>query len=223
MTKRPVYIPSLEKDKYVEIKEIEFKWFSGFAVSQKQKSIASLHESIKKEISVNKILEISTKSIQRFGVAASAFNLKVSFKNIKASVENIYQGSKVFEDGGPYTDLYFKTSVDAKKDIRLKNSGSLTHFEFQDETWTLEEDFYSWIYINGLLQNIVVKNEIIKFDAFTDIEFNPKKSFNCQAKSAAILSSCLIKKMDINKLLITREFKNIFKKNYNLNRQLDMF
>ena len=28
--------------------------------------------------------------------------------------------------------------------------------------------------------------EILNYDAFTDIEFNPKKSLNCQAKAAAI-------------------------------------
>ena len=29
-------------------------------------------------------------------------------------------------------------------------------------------------------------NEILNYDSFTDIEFNPKKSLNCQAKAAAI-------------------------------------
>lgn len=31
--------------------------------------------------------------------------------------------------------------------------------------------------------------EILKFKAFTDITFNPKKSFNCQARSVAMFVS----------------------------------
>ena len=47
MTQRPVYFPSEVEGKFVNVKNIEFKWYSGFAVVQKQKSIASFHESIK--------------------------------------------------------------------------------------------------------------------------------------------------------------------------------
>ena len=32
-------------------------------------------------------------------------------------------------------------------------------------------------------------SQILKYDAFTDIEFNPDKSINCQAKSAALFVS----------------------------------
>ena len=34
--------------------------------------------------------------------------------------------------------------------------------------------------------NKELSEEIIKYDSFTDIEFNPSKSINCQAKSAAL-------------------------------------
>ena len=52
-----------------------FEWFAGFAVSQKQKSIASFHEMIR--IRGKKPLEISTKSTVPLGVKLSAFNLKL--------------------------------------------------------------------------------------------------------------------------------------------------
>ena len=32
---------------------------------------------------------------------------------------------------------------------------------------------------------------LLKFDAFNDIEFNPEKSFNCQARSCALYVSLL--------------------------------
>lgn len=46
------------------------------------------------------------------------------------SVETAFQGSKVFEKGGPYVDLLNGTSRDAKKDMRLKESGNLIEFLF---------------------------------------------------------------------------------------------
>ncbi len=45
-----------------------FEWYSGFAVSQKQKSIASLHNAIIKADKSAKPLEISTKSKETIGI-----------------------------------------------------------------------------------------------------------------------------------------------------------
>ena len=84
----------------------------------------------------------------------------VYIEDIKASVESIYQGSKVFEYGGPYTDLYNKTSLHAKKDSRLKESGRLKYFNLLGQKWSLDEDFYSWLYLNGLMQNNKIKDHI---------------------------------------------------------------
>ena len=41
--------------------------------------------------------------------------LTVSFEDLRASVESLYQGSKVFSNGGPYKDLYNEPSIIAKK------------------------------------------------------------------------------------------------------------
>ncbi len=60
---------------YKEI-DVDFKFYTGFAVSQKQKSIKSLHESISRIDNTLKILEVSTKSTNQTGIALSAFNLK---------------------------------------------------------------------------------------------------------------------------------------------------
>ena len=42
------------------------------------------------------------------------------------------------------------------------------------------------VYINALIGISGKIDQISKYEAFTDIEFNPKKSINCQAKAAAI-------------------------------------
>ena len=223
MSNRPIFIPSFDDESFVSIKKIDFVWFPGFAVVQKQKSIKSLHYNFFEETGISNILEISSKSENIVGINASAFNLKLSLDGLNATVESIYQGSKVFEKGGPYIDLYLKSSIEAKKDIRIKESGNLIGFNINGKEWSLAEDFYSWLYMNALLQNLDISEEILKYKAFTDIEFNPKKSYNCQAKSAAIYVSFVSRNMDIENIKNINKFKKIFKKRSTKDNQLDMF
>ncbi|MDQ7084804.1 MAG: hypothetical protein Q9M36_07655 [Sulfurovum sp.] len=61
------------------------------------------------------------------------------------------------------------------------------------------------MYIKALYQNNKnIIDELCTYTAFTDIEFNPKKSINCQAKTCAILVS-LIKKNKIEEALGSKE------------------
>lgn len=46
--------------------------------------------------------------------------------------------------------------------------------------------FYDWLYITALHQNRKLSDQILAYDGFTDIAFNPLKSWNCQARSAAL-------------------------------------
>ena len=66
---------------------------------------------------------------------------------------------------------------EAKKDPRLKSSGMLKCFFFDGKEIPISPKtiFYDWIYINALLENPSLANEVIGYDAFTDIEFNPEK------------------------------------------------
>lgn len=193
MAKRPIYIPSYTGDLLVRTEFVDFKWFPGMAAIQKQKSIKSLHEAAMEMAHCDNLLEISSKSECELGVRLSAFNLKVTTRkhNKVFTVESAYQSSKVFADGGPYTDLLYGSPQKAKKDPRLKESGPLTRFEFFGESWPLEPRtaFYDWLYINALHKNEWAVDQLAQFDAFTDIEFNPKKSINCQAYSVALYRS----------------------------------
>ena len=175
MAKRLCFIATpKEKNLYKEI-EIDFKYFSGFAVSQKQKSIKALHESIAMLNPELRVLEVSTKSTNPIGVKLSAFNLKFYNERLKKEfpLENIFQSSKVFQKGGPYLDLLDVKPKDAKKDKRLQTSGELKYFQHNNEIWELEPKtmFYDWIYINALIRDQELVNEVIKYDCFTDIEF----------------------------------------------------
>ncbi len=190
MATRPVFEVSLDKKLFVQ-KNIEFQWYSGFALSQKRKCIQSLHQNYLANYPNKNILEISSKSENELGVKLSAFNLMMNFDGKTFSVETAYQGGKIFEYGGPYTDLLDKPSIAAKKDTRLKNSGRIIGLSFFGKDFPLKPVtfFYNWLYINALNQNEELSQEIIKYDAFTDIVFNPQKSLNCQAAAAAIYVS----------------------------------
>ena len=187
---RPVFEVTLDKKLFVP-KNIEFQWYSGFALSQKRKCIQNLHQNYLASYPNKNILEISSKSENELGVKLSAFNLMMNFGGKTFSVETAYQGGKIFEYGGPYTDLLDKPSIAAKKDTRLKNSGKITGLSFFGKNFPLNPVtfFYNWLYINALNQNEDLSEKILNYDAFTDIVFNPQKSLNCQAAAVAIYVS----------------------------------
>jgi len=206
MANRPIFL-SVAKPNLVEEKMIEFKFFNGFSITQKAKSIQSLHNAAK-VLGYEKILEVSTKSGSKIGWALSAFNLMVDFNGDKQiSVECAFQGSKVFEGNLQYKDLYHVESIQAKKDGRLRNSGEIVGFSFEGELWENEPKtaFYDWIYINALYNNYPdLIEELMKYEVFSDIEFNPKRSINCQARTCAILVS-LVKEELIDEALQSKE------------------
>lgn len=193
MAERPIFIPKLEGPELVETRYVDFTWSPGMALSQKQKSIDSLHAAACKLSGIHSVLEISSKSREELGVSLSAFNLTFTTLRLGRtfSVECAYQGSKVFECGGPYVDLFGVSSRDAKKDQRLNSSGRLTGFSFFNIEWGLEPltAFYDWLYINALKKQPATASRLLKYSAFSDIEFNPKRSVNCQAYSVALYVS----------------------------------
>lgn len=192
MANRPIFTPDFNGFPYVDTVDIEFKWHPGFAKSQMQKSILSLHEAAEKH-GIAPILEISRKSESRLGISLSAFILSLETESgRKMSVECAYQGSKVFENGGPYDDLYSVSSRDAKTDERLQTSGELIGFNFCGEDFLTEPKtaFYDWLYITALYQKKKdMMQQLERFKGFSDIVFNPKRSFNCQARAAALYVS----------------------------------
>lgn len=191
MAVRPLFIPNLKGNTLVITRMTEFTWFAGMSIRQKQRSIEALHKEAAR-LGLHHVLEISTKSTNDHGIALSAFNL--GFKSQKEryfTVESVFQGSKVFEHGGPFIDIYQMSSREAKRDERLTTSGVLTKFCFFRDEWPLEPKtaFYDWVYINTLMKNEKLASVLERFEAFTDIEFNPERSVNCQAYSAALYCS----------------------------------
>ena len=211
MANRPVFLASDREGIFFEEKNVEFEWFAGMATSQKQKSINSLHNAAQLE-DISNILEGSTKSEEVLGNQLSAFNLTYTTSKGKVLLlEVAFQGSKVFENGGPYHDLYDKDPSEVKKDERVSKDFVITGFDFQGELWDNEPKtaFYDWLYINAVNQKLNNDTEFLfenisGYSAFTDIEFNPKKSLNCQARSCAVFVS-LVRKNLLSIALESRE------------------
>ena len=192
MATRPVFLPMASNNSPTREIPVEFTWHAGMAVTQKQKSIASLHEAARKRLNLHRILEVSTKSTVELGRKLSAFNMRVLLSDGGVtSVESAYQSSKVFAGGGPFTELLRADSRTAKTDERLRSSGSLLRFQFEDTVWPLDPPtaFYDWLYISALAADAALATGVREFDAFTDIEFNPERSLNCQARSVALFCS----------------------------------
>lgn len=196
MAMRPVFAPGKRKNE-ADVFMTEFVWSSGLSASQKRKNVAALHEAYMRRFPDRKVLEISSKSTEKLGVALSAFNLMKVVPSLGKiiPVECVYQGGKVFAAGGPYTDLYEAAPRDAKRDSRLESSGMLRHFYYEGREFPLvpRTAFYNWIYINALMDNPELAAELATYDGFTDIEFNPDKGVNCQAEAAALYVTLLRK------------------------------
>lgn len=220
MAERPVFIPSLDGPSLVRTKSVPFHWFPGMAVSQKQKSVDALHAAAQRMLHVERILEVSTKSRTELGTCLSAFNLTFTTRKhqITYSVESAFQASKVFEFGGPYKDILEMDSRSAKRDDRLRSSGRLIRFKLFETEWDLEPRtaFYDWIYINALAKHEELRDEIVNYSAFTDIEFNPERSINCQAYSAALFVALYKRGMLQDALSSKERYLSILK-----NRQAD--
>lgn len=188
MAQRPVFVVQLQGKVLVRQELVTFEWHAGMSVQQKQKSIRSLHEAAAQR-GIYPILEISTKSGESLGRRLSAFNLTTETQLAGSiTIEAAYQGGKVFERGGPYLDLYRLPGREIKADKRLRESGGLIAFEFEGVRWPLEPKtvFYDWLYITGLKQNPELSRQLLPYAGFSDIEFNPEKAINCQARAAAL-------------------------------------
>ncbi len=195
MAERPIFIPAPDSLELIREIPMSLTWHPGFAVSQKKKNILALHEAGARA-GYAPLLEVSTKSEEKVGQRLSAFNLKVHSANLGAMpLEQAFQGSKIFEHGGPFTDLYTGDDVrDAKRDSRLRESGPLKGFRFETVSFPTEPKtaFYDWLYVTALYEHREwLRRHILKYAGFTDIEFNPERSINCQARSCALLVTLL--------------------------------
>ena len=186
MATRPVFTPQEEGSTLVLERNFDFPWAPGFAEVQKKKNVHALHEAARRA-GLNDILEISTKSDLELGRRLSAFSLKLSIDGVKHPLESAYQSAKVFRESGPFPEVMQMPPREAKRFIRENAKGDLIGFHLIGEDFPLipKNAFYDWLYIRSLVDHSDWIRDKIWFSGFTDIEFNPRKQVNCQARAFA--------------------------------------
>jgi hypothetical protein len=77
---------------------------------------------------------------------------------------------------------------DVRRAVRSGEHGALVGFELEGVRWGLlpRTAFYDYLYLVALDANPMLGGAILDYRGFTDIEFNPTKSLNCQARSCAL-------------------------------------
>ena len=205
MAERPVFVPVPSGSQLVQEVSVKFPWHPGLAASQKKKNVLELHQAAM-ERGLGPLFEISSKSELEVGRRLSAFHLKLEIEGETTTVECAFQGSKVFEHGGPFPDLYFKTSKEAKRDPRVRESGRLVSFLFDGRRFPTSPVtvFYDWLYFKALYPHREWLAERNEWKGFTDIEFNPERSINCQARSFAAFIS-LLSRDDLDETMVSFE------------------
>jgi hypothetical protein len=197
MANRPIFIYTGDLHTPVIEKNIEFEWIKGTSFIQKQKRVIKFHEAAKK-IFKGEILEVSSKSDKELGIRLSAFNLKMR----ERTVEEIYQNSKVYDKNNNIIsfNMFGKIYPNNPKNL-----------------------FYDWIYISALKEHQEYYEELNNYEIFTDIEFNPNKSFNCQARAVAVFKTLYINNKITDLTSDFNEFLKYYKTVFVNNEQTKMF
>lgn len=159
----------------------------------RKNKVQSLHERFSHIYPDKKVLEVSGTSEDELGrkIRSEILEKKIPSLDIKAPVANVYRGSCLFEKGGPYPELYGLSPQKAKNDRRLKEKGSLVHYSYEDTKYPKRPRaaFYYWIYINALLENRELAEQVVKYDAFSDISCSPGGKPFGAARGAAIFTA----------------------------------
>ena len=189
MAERPIFLPGSSRGPLARAVPVAFAWNAGFAAVQKKKNVRALHEAAAQG-GWSPLLEVSTKSDDGLGRDLSAFNLRVRLARYgETPLECAFQGSKIFEGGGPYVDIYGLDPRAAKRDGRLRSSGAVVGFRFggRDFPAVPRTGFYDWLYLHAVLAHPAWLDALEGYAGFTDVEFNPARSINCQARTCATL------------------------------------
>ena len=147
-------------------KETEFQSVEVSSEARRVKNIQRLHDAFLEDYPYRSVLEISDYSLIPKGVMLSDGHLTVPMSDgRKVSVAEAFQTAKILTEDG----------------------SEVTGFCFEGESFDLvpRNFFYNWLYIRGLSANPELADELMAYDSFTDITFNPKRCSGCPAEAAA--------------------------------------
>ena len=187
MAVRKVYL-SLAEFPYAKEISVTFPWSNGSKHQNIQAILDTFHD-VYPEVPA---LEISLASSQPEGVAAAAMKLPFHLEGLAQDVPVgiVYEASKVFENGGPYTDLLQCSRQKVRKDVRLQQSGRCIRYRLAETDFPVEPHpyaFFNWLYGCALRQAPEKAEGVLKFGAFSDLDLgSSKKDRNSPARAAAV-------------------------------------
>ncbi len=214
MAKRLYFIAKPSYQGLIVEKTINFEYFRGQNPKQKRKSVDAMQHAIMATESGGKILEVSKESTSDLGIKLSSINLMYKTREGKSyPVLNIFESSKVFEFGGPYRGLLTADPNDLKNDVRLKDSGRLLGFHFEDVPYSLTPRslFFDYIYIKALNDRKTIHDELLNYDMITDVTYQMGKMFASSARACAYFISLKKTNLIDEALESTDSFKEIYK------------
>lgn len=187
MAVRKVYL-SLAEYPYAKEISVTFPWSNGSKHQNIQAILDTFHD-VYPEVPA---LEVSLASSQPEGVAAAAMKLPLHLEELGQDVPVgiVYEASKVFENGGPYTDLLQCSRQKVQKDARLQQSGRCTGYRLEGAEFSAEPHpyaFFNWLYGCALRQAPEKAEGVLKFGAFSDLNLGSSKmDRNSPARAAAV-------------------------------------
>lgn len=194
MVARILYVPTRgEAGKLVEEITVEFPWQGWQTPEQKRANVETLHAGAK-ALGVTPVLEISTKSPQSLGQRLSPFNLRcgvtVNGRMLETSFESLWNGSKVFEKGGPFPELFELAPWESLKDPRNSRrvNGKILGVHLEEKKYPHLAG-YDFLYISAAHPVLTEKDwqTLFNFGGFTEVTLNPDHADTCQAGSVALM------------------------------------
>lgn len=187
-------VPDTGEPRLVAEKPISFVWQGWQTPEEKRANVAALHEEAAR-LGIAPVLDISTKSLCPLGRRLSPFNLRCSLdlegQQIQTSFESLWNGSKIFENGGPFPALYALPPWESLKDPRNSSrvNGRILGVRVEGETYP-QRAGYDFLYISTAASEMTEADweELSTFQGFTEITLNPAHSRTCQANSAALMA-----------------------------------
>lgn len=185
MAKRILFMKK-NSEPFNEELEIEFDWAPGLNAVCRQRSIDNLQKAAGRIYPCLRILDTSYVSGQKEGVGLSSSNLSITLASGESiPLESAYQGSKMINNMGPYTDLYYTNALKVKSDPRLNGEVTGFHFEGVDYSAKDPHAFYNWLFCRALSENPELSGQLEKYDAYSNIMV-PVDAEECEARAAAV-------------------------------------
>ncbi len=209
MAIRPVFVPDTDPDhsQLFHEHEVDFQWQPGRSPQQKKANIVKLHVAAMRR-NLAPLLDVSPESNDLFGAHICASNLAVEDdRSFLVPLKAVYQGSKVFTGGGPFTDLYLKQEDEIVGDERLTSSGKHVGFRFRDLEWGAKSGtmFYDWLAIHAIHRYQKLRTGIRRFNGFTEIDCLSRGKTVCHARSCALYVALAGKKL-LDEVIDSQDF-----------------